>query len=100
MSNDFMKAYQEAEKEILSDDKLSKFVDLIALLGSVADKESSEGWSDLDILVVLKSDELGNISIENLDRLRDIASNISKRHSFSVSILSHTVDDFEKYDKS
>ncbi len=97
MKSSFVKAYKEIESKILSDKELSKNVELIALLGSVADKEESSNWSDLDVLVVLKSDRLGNILLKDLDRLREICVEVSRQYSFPISILSHTMNDFESY---
>jgi len=97
MTNNFKKAYREIEAKIKSDKDLLRSVDLIALLGSVADKEESDDWSDLDVLVVLKSDGLGNISLKDLGKLQRILAEVSRRYKFPISILSHTIDDFEKY---
>lgn len=96
-NNQFQKAYLEIEKSILEDIKLKADIVAIALLGSAADGEESTKWSDLDVLVILKTDNLGNINIKSLDSLRQIAESISSKYTFPISILSHTVDDFENY---
>lgn len=97
MTNSFKKAFLDIELKIKSDNNLLKTIEAIALLGSTADKEESDGWSDLDVLILMKSDDLGNIALENLEKLKQISNNISKKYEFPISILSHTVDDFEMY---
>lgn len=97
MANNFKKAYKQIESMILGDSSLLKSVNLIALLGSVANKEELIGWSDLDVLVVLKSDKLGNIPMNLLEKLQKISFKVSKKYKFPISILTHTINDFEKY---
>lgn len=70
----------------------------IGILGSVNDNEGVKGWSDLDILLVLKSDEFGNIDIEIIKRLREIHNKCSSVYNdLEISLLPHTMYDFEKY---
>lgn len=95
--NSFNKAYREIEKLIKTDDWLIKRVRVIALLGSASDKEISETWSDLDILLVIKNEPSGNIPFKVYEKIRDIVKKISSKYNFPISILPHTEDDFEKY---
>lgn len=96
--NNFTTAYREFEFGVRNDLDLKKQVELIALLGSVSQKEQSDSWSDLDILIVLKSDGFGNISLTVLNKIRDIASLVSTNHpDVLVSVLPHTIDDFSNY---
>lgn len=95
--NNFNKAYRETEKLIKTDDWLIKRVRVIALLGSASDKEISETWSDLDILLVIKNEPSGNIPFKVYEKTKDIVKKISSKYNFPISILPHTEDDFEKY---
>ena len=70
----------------------------IGTLGSVNDNEGVKDWSDLDILLVLRSDEFGNIGIEIINKLREIHNECVTTYSdLDVSLLPHTMYDFEKY---
>lgn len=93
----FRGTYFKVEDLIKKDSYLINDVILIALLGSAADKEESSVWSDLDILVVLKTNQGGSISIENYTKLRQMAEKVSKDVDFPVSILPHSLDDFKNY---
>lgn len=95
--NKFLKAYSEIEGEIKADKKLLSNTKVIALLGSTVDEEQSNSWSDLDVLIILKTDKLGSISMSFINRLKKISEKVSKNYSFSISILPHTVDDFTNY---
>lgn len=95
--NKFNKAYAEIESLIKSDSSLFKEVKTIALLGSVSDGEESNEWSDLDVLLILKSNDLGTLDLNALDKLKKIISDLSKKYDFPISLLPHTVDEFENY---
>lgn len=95
--NRFTRVYNRIEKAILNNSFLVDNVEVIALLGSISDKEACLGWSDLDILVILKSDDVGNIDKRLLRELKVISEKYSAQHDFPISILSHTIDDFENY---
>lgn len=70
----------------------------VGLLGSFNDNEFSKKWSDLDILLILKSDELGNIDRNVLTELRKINLFFSNKYKdLEISFLTHTYNDFEKY---
>lgn len=95
--SEFSKAYSNIESSIKSDKQLLPNVKIIALLGSAAVEEQSGSWSDLDVLVIMKSDRAGNIPIPFLDRLKQISCKVSEKHDFPISLLTHTEDDFSKY---
>lgn len=97
MESKFKEAYQKILSKILGQPDLIRKVEIIALVGSVANEEESDGWSDLDILIVLKSDNMGNIPKICLDKLQQITTEVSQLYSFPISVLSHTIDDLEKY---
>jgi predicted nucleotidyltransferase len=93
----FKRAYFGIEKQIKNDSELFTSIVSISLLGSAADGENVADWSDLDVLVILKTDTLGNISIGNLNRLQKIVNRASTKYDFPISILCHSLDDFHKY---
>lgn len=95
--NKFKKAYSDIEKKIKADKELISSIKILGLLGSVADEEGSSSWSDLDVLVVLKTNKLGSISSIVLNKLKKISEKVSERYSFPISILPHTEDDFRNY---
>lgn len=95
--NKFNEAYQTIESLIRKDEVLFSGIEIIALLGSTADGEESIKWSDLDVLVVLKSSGLGKIDMAHINKLKQITEKVSATYDFSISILPHTKDDFTKY---
>ncbi|MDD5318380.1 MAG: hypothetical protein PHF79_00965 [Candidatus Pacebacteria bacterium] len=68
-----------------------------SVLGSTVSNEEVEGYSDLDILLVLESDRSGVISNKILRELKKISEEYSHKYSVEISLLTHTVFDFEKY---
>lgn len=93
----FRKAYGEAVGLILRDPVLRKKIEIIALLGSVAQNEAVEEWSDLDILLVSQCDQYGNIGRVCIDSIKGIAEVISVHYQFPVSFSVHTEDDLRNY---
>lgn len=93
----YQEAYEKIEKSIKSDKELFRDIKIIALLGSASDKEESEGWSDLDILIVLAANPSGEININKLNKMKTIAEKISSQYVFPISLLPHTENDFKNY---
>ncbi len=68
-----------------------------ALLGSTQTDEAIEGYSDLDVLFVLKSNKSGAVDASTLFQLKKIAEDVSNKNKVEISLLTHTVFDFEEY---
>ena len=81
----------------LSLNEVSDDILFIALLGSYQDGEAVENYSDLDILYVLKSNESGAIRRTVIESLREVCKEVSKNTPLEISMLTHTLFDFEKY---
>lgn len=97
MINKYRQAFRAIEEKIKSNKPLLNSILSIALLGSVVNDEELENLSDLDILIIFKTTSSGNIPIKNLDALREIHCDISVDYNFPISLLTHSIDDFEKY---
>lgn len=83
---------------IKSSDILFKNILKFGVTGSFNDGEFSNGWSDLDYMFIIKSDNLGNINESILIKLRELHTKISLEYpNMEISFLTHTYDDFEKY---
>jgi predicted nucleotidyltransferase len=95
--NTFEKALKDSVEEIKENKKVIDQVELIALLGSVSEKEAIDNYSDLDILIILKSNELGSFKRELIFELRGMVSDLSNKHKVKISFLTHTFDDFKNY---
>lgn len=93
----YFRALKEFKKIALNDKILRSEIELIALLGSAAGNEHIIGWSDLDILLLLKRDNAGNISFAAIKSLKRIGELLSKKYKLPISILPHTEDDFINY---
>lgn len=76
---------------------LLKEVKYVALLGSASSGEEISNYSDIDILLVFKSDRYGCIKSRALEKLRGIAELVSRGAAMPLSILTHTVREFEIY---
>lgn len=76
---------------------LRREIETVALIGSAGADEAVVGWSDLDILVVVKSSRTGNVSFKVVSGLKATCEHLSAKYSFPVSILPHSVDDFKNY---
>lgn len=69
----------------------------VALLGSTQTDEAVEGYSDLDVLFILKSDKSGGVNVNILRQLQIISEKLSRDNKVEISLLTHTVFDFEEY---
>lgn len=69
----------------------------ISLLGSSQTDEAVEGYSDLDILLILKSDKSGAVKESALLELKRLSEEVSSDGNIEVSLLTHTIFDFEEY---
>lgn len=70
----------------------------VGLVGSVNDNECIEGWSDLDVLILLKCDESGSIAPSVLSSLNKLHILFQSKYKWvRISFLPHTKDDFYNY---
>lgn len=93
-----MEAFGFIKDLVMKDDVLMNNLIDIGTLGSINDKEGVLGWSDLDVLLVLKSDDIGNIDIIIIEKLRGIHNKCAKVFAdLDISLLPHTMYDFENY---
>jgi len=83
--------------ECLENSAIKSDLLFISLLGSSQTNEAIEGYSDLDILLVLKSSESGAIKESTLLELKKLSEEVSSDGNIEVSLLTHTVFDFEEY---
>ena len=94
---DYNQAFETVLTFLMKSDIIES-IKAIACLGSYNDQEIVEGWSDLDILLIVESDAVGNIDInvvKNLDRIHsDIAEDFP---NLEISFLPHTLHDLENY---
>lgn len=90
--------YKQLLNIINNNKDVGKDILKLGIVGSVNDGESVNGWSDLDFLFVIKSDNNGNISTGTLLKLREINNKLSFKYpNIEISFLTHTYDDFQKY---
>lgn len=97
MKNQFLEAFRYFVSLCKNDLELLSQVDYLALLGSVASREAISNYSDLDILLVLRSDSTGAVPFKTLAKIRNNVEIVSKRFPVKVSVLSHTTFDFNEY---
>lgn len=69
----------------------------ISLLGSSQTGEAVDNYSDLDVLLVLKSSKSGFIKKRVLLELKKLTEQISQNTDIEISILTHTEFDFNEY---
>jgi len=92
-----LQKYEEIIKKIKNSDFYNEVVK-IGLLGSTNDDEAIKGWSDLDILFILKSDKFGNIDPKTIIKIRNFNKKINYLYpNLNISFLTHTYDDLKKY---
>jgi hypothetical protein len=91
------KILEEVIKKCLDNNLIKDELLFIALLGSSQTDEAVEGYSDLDILLILKSNNSGAIKNQTLLELKHLTETISKKTDIELSLLTHTVFDFEEY---
>jgi len=90
--------YKQLLNTINDDKDIEGEILKLGIVGSVNDEESVKGWSDLDFLFVIKSDDNGNINTDTLLKLRKINNKLSFKYpDIEISFLTHTYDDFQKY---
>jgi len=93
----FLKVFNDCVATIKKNKILIKQIELIALLGSVRENEAILNYSDLDILIILKSNKYGTFNKSVTPNLKRIASKFSKKSTIKISFLTHTFDDFKNY---
>ncbi|MBI2065533.1 MAG: nucleotidyltransferase domain-containing protein [Candidatus Zambryskibacteria bacterium] len=84
-------------REYFKNKVIKKELLFVSLLGSFQTGEAINSYSDLDILLILKSDKFGVVKNPILYRLKDLSKNISKKYNIEISLLTHTIFDFEQY---
>ncbi|MEK7658044.1 MAG: hypothetical protein AAB366_02580 [Patescibacteria group bacterium] len=72
-------------------------IEFIALLGSAREKEYIPNYSDLDLLLIIKSDDAGAIEKNILLAIKNICAILSKKYLIKISFLTHTIKDFLGY---
>ena len=98
MNNTFTKAFAYCVTKIKNDKELSRGIEYLGLLGSVREKEAVLGYSDLDILLIIKTDKNGTIDFKIINKLNIINRKASKKYKkIPISFLTHSFNDFEKY---
>jgi hypothetical protein len=73
------------------------WVNCLALVGSVREGEAVRGYSDLDLLFLLKADRAGTIPPKCVRALRRLASRLTEVSPLTVSLLPHTHHDLREY---
>lgn len=68
-----------------------------ALLGSYRNGEEVYGYSDFDVLFILKSNKFGKIKNEVLIDLFNLSKRLSKKYDVKISFLTHTKFDLIEY---
>lgn len=97
MKNKRLQITERIVKECIENSEIKDELLFISLLGSSQTNEAVEGYSDLDILLVLKSNESGAIKESTLLELKRLSQKVSSDDNIEVSLLTHTVFDFEEY---
>lgn len=72
-------------------------IEFMVLLGSVREKEYIPNYSDLDLLLIIKSDDVGAIEKNVLLAIKNICITLSKKYLIKISFLTHTTKDFLGY---
>lgn len=90
--------YLKIQTDLQVDPEVIEAITHIGLVGSVNDREMVAGWSDLDIMLILKSDNSGTIPTEVLLKLKNIHAKLAYMYpSIEISFLTHTLKDFTDY---
>jgi len=97
MDKIFLKTFNQFVKKSTADRKLRQFIEIIALVGSARTKEAIDGYSDLDILLLIKCSRTGNINFGIINKLRKIMADLSKLYNVKISLLTHTFNDLKYY---
>jgi len=97
MDKIFLKTFNQFVERSTSDIKLKQFIEIIALVGSVRTKEAIHGYSDLDVLLLIKSDQRGTINFSIINKLKKIVAYLSKLYNVKISLLTHTFNDLKYY---
>lgn len=97
MKNNRFQITKKIVSECLENSAIKNDLLFISLLGSSQTNEAIEGYSDLDILLVLKSNESGAIKESTLLELKKLSEEVSRDGNIEVSLLTHTIFDFEEY---
>ncbi|MBI2278654.1 MAG: nucleotidyltransferase domain-containing protein [Candidatus Brennerbacteria bacterium] len=87
----------EALRLLRKETSVLRNLEFIALLGSVKIKEHVPGYSDLDLLLILKSDASGALDEKLLLELQKICADLSKTYRINISFLTHTEKELVEY---
>jgi len=91
MKKEFQKAVEFSKRLILDDQDLIKNIELIALLGSVDDKEAVFNYSDVDLLIMPKTNKFGRVPLSIIKNLKEKAKTASKKFpDMKLSFLTFT----------
>jgi len=97
MDKIFLKIFNQFIRKSTSDTILKQYIEIIALLGSARTKEAIRGYSDLDILLLIKCNRTGNINFNVINKLKKIVVDLSKLYNIRISLLTHTFNDLKYY---
>jgi predicted nucleotidyltransferase len=95
--NIFLDALEDSKKELFADKELLADIELITLLGSVADGDAVEVYSDLDILIMIKTNNFGTYSLDTVNKLRLIVEKLSAQHNVRISFMTFTRFDLDNW---
>ena len=89
--------FNKVVKLAIEDKVIKPHIRYISLLGSAKSNEVVENYSDLDILLIFRSNTTGTIATEVLGRLKKISDKMSSKSNIEISLLPHTIFDFKEY---
>jgi len=98
MNKIFSLAIKDSLNFLLADKILYDHISYIGLIGSLNSDEDILGWSDVDFLMIINSDNDGNLTIDVLSRLKEIHKKVKSKYPFvKFSFLPHTIYDLKNY---
>jgi hypothetical protein len=99
MKNERGRLLKEIVSQCVENSAIKNELLFISLLGSSQTNEAVEGYSDLDILFIFRSNKYGTIQKSTLLELKKLSEKVSGKNDndIEVSLLAHTIFDFEEY---
>lgn len=95
--NIYLQAFSDLLEWIKNDDEIIGQLEIIALLGSVRDNEQVINYSDLDVLLIVKTNKEGAISNSLISKLKAVCDLVTRKYGQKISLLPHTYNDFVNY---